>query len=336
MLISVIITCHNLDKYIGDAINSVLSQVLIAHQIEIIVIDDYSSDSSSDIIKSFKAVRYIRTEKNIGVLMATILGIENSSGEILFFLDGDDIWDLNKLSIVVDRFQKDSLLAFVSHDLSFIDGNGNLLSDKISKSEKILNQISTFDENIMIRDGVLFHKDYVWLGSALSVHRTLGKLQDFCVFAKSLTDPFNTYQDWPLAFWVACQKNVNFGYEPRKLFQYRIHGFNYSGDSRSIEKALRNFKRSYNTLQAISEIGSLSKVSPIVQKVTLQKCNFYLYLFELYSGHRLNATKLFICSIPYLIENKSLIFKEILRFCGIQCLGANFFIRLLKIKILFL
>ena len=103
----------------------------------------------------------------------------------------------------------------------------------------------------MTRDGILLHSDYVWLGSAYAVHRRLGDVPGFCAFAKSLPEPFNTYQDWPLAFWVACQQEVGLGYVPRKLFRYRLHGANHSGDATSVTKAIRNVRRTRNTMGAL-------------------------------------------------------------------------------------
>ena len=77
-------------------------------------------------------------------------------------------------------------------------------------------------EDYVTRDGIPLHSDYVWLGSAYAVHRTLGNLKGFLHVRKRLPDSFNTYQDWPLAFWVACQPGVTWGYVPHKLFRYRL------------------------------------------------------------------------------------------------------------------
>ena len=328
--VSVVITCHNLERYIGLAIESILNQDYYG-EVDVVVIDDFSTDKSAEIIKSYDRIRYLRTEKNLGVLMATILGLENTTGELVFFLDGDDVWEPSKLALIVERFRDEPRMALVTHDLKYIDGNGELLSNK-SRPEEVMGALPGAWEGQMIRDGILLHGDYVWLGSAYAVHRTHGNLKDFCTFAKALPDPFNTYQDWPLAFWVACQPQVHLGYVPRKLFQYRLHDANHSGDATSVAKALRNFCRSYNTINAIGEIAVRFEADSRVQKKTLQKLAFYAYLVDLYAGSRSRAVKGFLVNLPYLIFDAPSFTKEVVRFLGVQIFGVERFIALIRVK----
>ena len=179
-----------------------------------------------------------------------------------------------------------------------------------------------------IRDGILLHSDYVWLGSAYAVHRTLGNLTGFCSFAKTLPDSFDTYQDWPLAFWVACQPQVVFGYVCQKLFRYRLHGSNHSGDASSAAKAVRNFRRTSNTMQAIKEIAVCFDAAAGVQAATDRKLVFSVYLVYLYSGQRRCATKWFLLSLPHLLTGSVSFWKEIVRFLGLQIVGVECFVRL--------
>lgn len=322
--ISVVITCYNLEKYIGIAIESALNQHCKSH-VDIVVVDDCSTDGSADIIKSYKNIRYVRTSNNAGVLMATILGLENTTGDLVFFLDGDDIWEPNKLSVIVDRFRDNAELALVTHDLEYIDSNGVILNRK-TRPEQVMASVPPSRQDAVTRDGILLHSDYVWLGSAYAVHRTLGNVKEFCAFAKALPDPFNTYQDWPLAFWVACQPGVGLGYVPLKLFHYRLHGANHSGDVSSVAKAVRNIRRARTTMQAMSEIADRFDVDELVRRMTDRKLGFYSYLDDLYSGYGWRASKGFLRSLPYLINDTSLFWKEAARFAGVQLFGIERFI----------
>lgn len=323
--VSIIITCHNLENFIGISIESVLNQDYHGSA-EIIVVDDFSVDRSSEIIKSYNKVNYLRTDRNMGVLMATVLGLENSRGEIVFFLDGDDLWAPNKLTQVISRFYSDPRLVFVTHDLDYIDSQGNLLMKK-SRSGEAMRGIPVAEEDRMIRNGILLHSDYVWLGSAYAVHRTLGNLKGFCEFAKRLPDGFNTYQDWPLAFWVACQPDIKLGYVPEKLFSYRLHGANYSGDARSLDKAIRNIQRSWNTLKAIDEIASKYECDRPVKEANSTNLCYYSYLRDLYKSHRASALNGYIKNLPFFWSRPSLFLKETLRFIIIQIMGINGFIK---------
>ena len=323
--ISIIITCYNLEKYIGLAIESVLNQDYRG-PVEILVIDDCSTDQSPEIIKSYVNIRYLRPENNLGILMATVLGLERTTGELIFFLDGDDVWEKSKLSMAVKHFHSNPNVTLVTHDLSYIDGGGEFLVKK-SRPDCVMSSVLKTDEDAAIRDGILLHTDYVWLGSAYAVKRTLGNLQAFCTFAKALPDPFNTYQDWPLAFWVACQPGVSCGYLNCKLFRYRLHGANHSGDATSLSKARRNVRRTYNTIEAIIKIADLFQSNARVHQVTARKLSFYAYLDALYSGNKWQAAKGFWFSVPYLMNGSSSFLKEMLRFVGVQLLGIERFLR---------
>lgn len=92
--ISIIIPVFNVEKYLNECIDSVMKQTL--KDIEIIVINDGSTDSSIKIIEGyrekFKNIKII-DKKNEGVSVSRNIGIDNSTGEYIMFLDGDDYLD---------------------------------------------------------------------------------------------------------------------------------------------------------------------------------------------------------------------------------------------------
>jgi glycosyltransferase involved in cell wall biosynthesis len=324
--ISVIITCYNLENYIGEAIESVLKQNYCG-PVEIVVIDDGSMDRSAEIIRSYRTVRYLRSDRNLGVLMATVLGLMSTTGEIIFFLDGDDLWDTDKLSAVVEKFMSNPELALVTHNLEYIDGSGQVLG-RLTQPDRVMAAIQPSDEDRMIRNGILLHKNYVWLGSAYAVHRWRGDIKGFCAFTSELSDPLNTYQDWPLAFWVTCQKNTSVGYLHRKLFQYRLHGANHSGDASSPTKAMRNVRRAQNTAQALVAMADRFEVEPNVRRANRKVLRFYTYLDDLYGGHKWHAAVGFLACLPYVMTNNLSLGKEVVRFIGGQLLGVENFVAL--------
>ncbi len=320
--VSVIITCYNLERYVGAAIESVLRQ-RFTRPVEVLVIDDCSTDGSANIIKNYGAVSYIRTPANLGVLMATTLGLERASGSLVFLLDGDDVRHPDKLSLAVARFEEDPQLGLLTHDLEYMDGEGRTLHQP-SRPSQVMAMTST-TEHEMIRQGILLHADYVWLGSAIAVRRLLIDVGGFCEWARALPDPSNTYQDWPLAFWAASRPEVRMGYLREKLFRYRLHGANHSGDATSAEKALRNIRRAYNTMKAIERIATTSALPDRVMLATERKLNYYRYVLDLYSGHRIGAFRGFIGSLPFLLRHSNNSAKELTRFLGVQLLGLRTF-----------
>lgn len=100
-LISVIIPLYNHAPYIQEAITSVLSQGI--EKIEVIVIDDGSTDNFEDKINDFNdpRVRLIK-QPNSGAAEARNNGIRNANGEFIAFLDADDTWATNKLKLQLE------------------------------------------------------------------------------------------------------------------------------------------------------------------------------------------------------------------------------------------
>ena len=90
-LVSCVIPVWNGEKYLGEAIQSVLDQTY--SNIELVIVDDGSTDGTPDVIASFtNRVTSIRQEQS-GPAAARNTGISASKGEIVAFLDSDDIWE---------------------------------------------------------------------------------------------------------------------------------------------------------------------------------------------------------------------------------------------------
>jgi glycosyltransferase involved in cell wall biosynthesis len=105
--VSVIIPTYNRAHYLGEAIESILNQDIQDCQIEIIVVDDGSTDNTKEVLKKFaNRVRYIYQD-NRGAGVARNRGIEEATGEWVSFLDSDDRWLPGKLTLqfrVLDAF----------------------------------------------------------------------------------------------------------------------------------------------------------------------------------------------------------------------------------------
>ena len=106
MKVSVITPMYNCEKFISETIESVLNQTYTNW--EMIIIDDCSTDKSKQIVKQYierdKRIRLIALNENSGAAVARNKGIEVSSGRFIAFLDGDDLWESNKLENC-DRFK---------------------------------------------------------------------------------------------------------------------------------------------------------------------------------------------------------------------------------------
>ena len=122
-LVSIIIPCFNNERFIAESINSCLSQTY--DEIEIIVVDDGSTDDSKSVIENYgDRVKLIAIE-NSGACKARNIGLEASEGEWIKFLDGDDFLDHNTIKNQINH--ADSI------DNSKIPFGNNLNTDESGK-----------------------------------------------------------------------------------------------------------------------------------------------------------------------------------------------------------
>jgi glycosyltransferase involved in cell wall biosynthesis len=98
--VSVIIPCFNAGTYIGETLDSVFAQTW--PKIEVIVVDDGSTDDSTAVVKGFGSAALI-CQDNKGAAAARNRGLAESSGDLLQFLDADDIIDPDKISLQMAR-----------------------------------------------------------------------------------------------------------------------------------------------------------------------------------------------------------------------------------------
>lgn len=95
--VSVIIPTYNRGYCLGESIRSVIDQSYT--DFELIVMDDGSTDNTSQVVSKFPDVLLHRLQKNSGVSAARNLGIRQARGEFICFLDSDDLWKKNKLQV---------------------------------------------------------------------------------------------------------------------------------------------------------------------------------------------------------------------------------------------
>lgn len=96
MSITAIIPVHNGERYLAETIRSVLDQTLPPD--EIVVVDDGSTDVSAALAQSFGAPVLLLSQANLGPAAARNLGVQHARGDLLAFLDADDLWLPNKLT----------------------------------------------------------------------------------------------------------------------------------------------------------------------------------------------------------------------------------------------
>lgn len=143
-LVSIIVPCYNVEKYVEQCVNSIISQDY--KNWECILINDGSKDYTLDLIKNFeskdKRIR-VFTQENSGLSATRNKGIDHANGEFLFFLDSDDVLSHDAISALVFAFQNNDIITGVVVNSTFSD-------DEITKVSQLLHPKEgeiTFENN---------------------------------------------------------------------------------------------------------------------------------------------------------------------------------------------
>ena len=178
-LVSVILPVYNSERFLADAIRSVLNQGY--QPVEIIVIDDGSTDSTAQIAQGFTdQVRYYY-QSNSGPAAARNLGIRKANGNFIAFIDADDLWPDDKLRNQMNCFEVFSDVEIIqglirrtkdhviSEDIDFLFIYTNLGSMIFRKS--VFEKIGLFDEELVYHEDTDFWLRAREAGIAILVQR---------------------------------------------------------------------------------------------------------------------------------------------------------------------
>lgn len=222
-LVSVIIPSYNHEKYVEQAIMSVINQTY--KNIELIIIDDGSKDKSPYLIKELidkvnSSKIIFETQDNMGLSRTLNKAVKMANGEFIAILASDDMYLPNRIeeSVNVLSTAKPNVCAVYS-DGFIIDENGRKIS-KYSHKFKVPLSKNTYKE-LLLRD---------WI-AALSVLYRKSSL-----FQCGLFDENIEIEDYDMLLRLA--QLFKFDYIPKPLFLYRWHGLNYSNDGIKMDDQL--------------------------------------------------------------------------------------------------
>jgi glycosyltransferase involved in cell wall biosynthesis len=204
--VSVVIPNYNYSRFLRETIDSVLAQTY--REIEVIVVDDGSTDDSKEILAGYSDRIQTVFQQNQGVSAARNNGVKASRGKYVAFLDADDSWMPEKIEKQMARFAADDSLGLVHVGVREIDADGNVLLDRLEGLEG-----EVAKELLMLkREGVLGG------GSGLMVPRVI--FDEVGGFDTRLS----TSADWDLFYQIASRHPV--GFVPELLIRYRVHTSN--------------------------------------------------------------------------------------------------------------
>ena len=205
--VSVIVNCHNGEKYLKKCILSIINQKY--QNLELIFFDNFSSDNSKQIITNIKdnRIKYFFSNKKLSLYAARNEAVKVSSGEIIAFLDVDDWWDENYLSSRANVFDDESYDYYYS--------NVSIFYEKYKKYKKYKKFFST-SRNIYN----LLAKDYFIIISGLMIKKEVFNQAGY--FNSNL----NIIGDFDLMMRISKKFNAHSINDT--LIFYRYHENNYS------------------------------------------------------------------------------------------------------------
>jgi len=236
-LVSVIVPVYNRADMVGKCIESILEQTY--HNIEVIVINDGSTDNSLQIMTAYSERNpgkiVVIDQQNSGQAHARNIGMENSKGEFIAFLDSDDTWEKDKLLLQIPLFRGDVGLVYCG--IREVNTAGACLKTVLCDPDMRGN----IYRQLLVQNRMT--------GGSVVISRTA--LESVGGFDES----FNAAENWDLWIRIAEKFRVEFVNQP--LLNYLCHSGNMSVDIERMMSAARAVLQKY--LPHSSEGGPLKQ-----------------------------------------------------------------------------
>lgn len=280
--VSVIIPTYNRAAFLRSALASLSAQTYSSGRTEIIVVDDGSTDNVRAILREYgKDIVYVRQEHR-GIAGARNSGIRKARGDLITFLDSDDMYNEGRIERVVEEFEKNPAVGMVYHPMELVDEKGGTLHKNFYKA-------FGYKEGI---DGWVANE--VFSGAIFCGGSTF-------TFRKSLVDriypvPENIRigVDYYATAVAACFAEA--AYVPDILGKYRAHGDNATmlgGCDDLKRRASLNREFAFMRQEAIKKIAGLNGLEHsgtdlnIIKRIQAKEMILYLLL----SGERIEGIK---------------------------------------------
>lgn len=240
-LVTIVMPAYNAEKYIHEAIASVVAQTYGNWQL--IVIDDCSLDNTHEIALGFgdARIKVVRNMTNRGIAYGRTKGIALADGEWIAFLDADDMWEKDKLQKQISLLakRKDAVLLYCGS--AFMDENGNRLKYTLPAKEEIgyrdlLKQNIISCSSALARKDVLreipfpmddcIHEDFaVWLAILRRGYKAFGVDEPLLVYRLSGKQKSADKRRAALMNWHTYRFiGVPFGLALASMFAYGVNG----------------------------------------------------------------------------------------------------------------
>lgn len=271
MLVSIIIPCYNYGKFIGQTLENVIAQSY--HNLEIIVIDDGSTDNTKDVVLAFierdQRIQYFFQE-NRGLSAARNFGIEKSSGYYVQFLDADDALSPKKIQIQVEYLEKNTEIAICYVDpFYFKDQKGEQRFSNINLTDVSWMPKLTKDADKIETVELLLEGNIMPVNSPLVRRNVINTIGGFNAHLNSL-------EDWDFWLRAAFSFKIVYLHHPEAYCLIRVHRTSMSQDRMRMIKAENEVR-----LLIDDYVRGQIDITPSLKRKFLKKNNNYLkYIYS--------------------------------------------------------
>jgi len=217
-LVTVVIPTYNRERYLGEAVESVLAQSF--QNIEVIVVDDGSTDNTRSVAERYAARVHYVWQANAERGSARNHGLRLARGEFVAFLDSDDLWTSDKLERDLDQLRRRPEIGVVYSDVEIIDSSGRLVSRLRKARHDGVVTARLIRENFVTMSAHLMR---TWAACAAGGFREERNLAGS--------------EDWE--FWVRLSTRVQFAHIPLPTTRVRTHAENTMNDAQRMESSMR-------------------------------------------------------------------------------------------------
>jgi len=261
MKISIVIPIFNAENFLSDCIDSALNQTY--KDIEIIAVNDGSTDSSISILENYKNKIKIYDKQNGGTSSALNFGIKNMTGDWFKWLSADDVLKndaIEKLVSEIKKLGEDAKNCIFYSHFDIINESGEILE---TFTEPNNNSLDIFQRNVILLD------HFYGNGTTSIMHKSIFEKCGFFDESLKFKDDYE--------FWLRCCLLFNFKLHliPENLAQYRIH-------SNQLTKIRYN-----DAIEKIDQIKSI-----IFQKLSQELKNEYVSALNQYQKNKPLKTRL--------------------------------------------
>lgn len=268
--ISVVMPAYNAEKYIGEAIESILNQTYT--DFEFIIINDGSTDRTKEIIDSYNDSRivYLENEKNSGIVVTLNKGLDFSTGEYIARMDADDVAVGNRLEKQVTYMEKNKNVGLLGTGIR-IFGDEIEASDRVFTTDSKQLKAELLFSSCIAHPTVMIRRD-VLEQNKLRYNSEFAGAEDYCL-------------------WWEISKVCTISTLPDILLNYRIHS------SQITQKKDESY---YNMMKKLTNkrFGDIG-----IELSEKEKAAFEVYCFGEYKQYSLTDLKVFVDCLNHILKH---------------------------------